>query len=148
MADAGGGGGQREGEGLSPEQPLEALGQGTQTLERRHQGFCPREERGPTGQGPPKPWSSLPSPFQAHLFWPSFMNSIPPKVVIPPALATSTSTTLFTLFASLGMPFPLHRPSILLSCKTIPYAMQLFNTSLLLSSYCSQGLQGWRTSKR
>lgn len=43
IADAGGEGGQGKGEGLPREQPLESYGQGIQTLERRHQGFCLRE---------------------------------------------------------------------------------------------------------
>lgn len=70
------------------------------------------------------------SPFQAHLFRPLFMNLVPSKVVVPPAPVTCASVPLFPL-SSLGMPFPLHCPSVLPSCKTIPCAVQLLDTSLI-----------------
>lgn len=50
-----------------------------------------------------------------------------------PAVATSTPVPLLTLLA---IPFPLHGPSILPSCKTIPCAVQLHYSTPLLSSYC------------
>lgn len=91
--DAGGGGGQREGEGegLTQERPLEALAQGTHTLGLQHRGFYYQR-----GMGPQWPRASgilglISSPYRCSSFWPSFMNSAPPKV------HTSSSVPLLTL---------------------------------------------------
>lgn len=92
MADAGGAGGREEGEGL----PLEALAKRPRPRSTITRASALAED-----------WDLglISLPFLAHLFRPSFKNSVPPQVIIPPALGTPISLPMFTLF-SLGMPFP------------------------------------------
>lgn len=74
MADAGGGGGQEEGQGLPRQQPLEAPHGGVQTLERSRWGFCPQSRTGPPWPRPSPVLGLLSSSFRPPSFVPC-MNS-------------------------------------------------------------------------